>query len=290
MVYLADSCGESADTDTVAAHNGMVEVALAVGVGHIHRLGVLGAELEDVTYLDTAGDGYGVLAAYRTNATLLNLSEIVELGVGNVPVHIETCVVIFLLVSAGNKVVHTLKGSVEENDSVSVEANRTDEACANSALKSNERGVDLKAKEVGELGFIYLKVTAKEENNILIVRVSLVYNSLAGVLSLGLEEGANLLDGVRAGCVYLGEFLRGSGAGVLGDILSSFHIGSVVTLGTDNDGVFADIGKEHKFVRNAAAHHTGVGLYGYNFGDARSCKYALICLVALIVILNEIIL
>ena len=52
MARLADRRGKSADADAVAAHNRVLALARLVEVGHVHRLRVLRAELEDVAHFN----------------------------------------------------------------------------------------------------------------------------------------------------------------------------------------------------------------------------------------------
>ena len=61
------------------------------------------SELEDVTYLDTTGNGDSVLTAYGANATRLYFSKVVILCSGYIPLHVKTCVMIILLVCTASK-------------------------------------------------------------------------------------------------------------------------------------------------------------------------------------------
>ena len=55
VVVRLDRAGEDApDADAVAAHDGGLLLAVLVGELRLHRLGVDGAELEDVAHLDAA--------------------------------------------------------------------------------------------------------------------------------------------------------------------------------------------------------------------------------------------
>ena len=54
VVSLADRSRKPAHTDAVAAHNGVMQLALSVGILHTHGLGILGAELEYISDLDTS--------------------------------------------------------------------------------------------------------------------------------------------------------------------------------------------------------------------------------------------
>lgn len=54
VVSLADRSRKPAHADAVAAHNGVMQLALSVGILHTHGLGILGAELEYIADLDTS--------------------------------------------------------------------------------------------------------------------------------------------------------------------------------------------------------------------------------------------
>ena len=71
---------------------------------------------------------------------------------------------------------------------------------------------------------------------------------------------------------------------VLDNALRRLHIGAVIAFRADGDGVFADGGKQHKLVGNAASHHAGIGSNGNHLGQSHPGVDALIGLVAFAVI------
>ena len=78
MVGFTYGGSKSSDTDAIAAHDWCLGITVLIGVFHMHRLGVLGAELEDIAHLNTAGNTDGLFTAVRTDAALYNLGKVVE--------------------------------------------------------------------------------------------------------------------------------------------------------------------------------------------------------------------
>ena len=144
------------------------------------------------------------------------------------------------------------------------------------------------AEQVCELRFVYVKIAADKDNNIFVRRVLLIYNSLAGLFKRGVEELADVLDGVNIRRVFFLKLFEHIVSFIFDNALRCFHVCAVVALGADGYRILADGGQKHIFVGDAATHHAGVGLDRYDLGDACASKYAVICVVALLIVLFKI--
>jgi len=68
VAFFTDTCGKTANADAVAAHDGILQRAVLVEILHVHTLGVLITQLEDVADLDAVADAQRMLAADGTDA------------------------------------------------------------------------------------------------------------------------------------------------------------------------------------------------------------------------------
>ena len=151
--------------------------------------------------------------------------------------------------------------------------------------------MNLLAKEVGQLGLVDVHVAAQEDHDVLVGHVLLIDDGLAGVGGIAAEVLGDLLDGLAGGGQH--ELERTLGAGdlaVVDDVLGGFHVGAVVALPADDDGILADGGEQHELVGQAAAHHAGVGRHGDDLGDAGAGEDPLVGLVGAVVVLLEVLL
>ena len=182
VMGLTDGSGQTAYTDAVAAHNGMLLIAFGSQVGHVHGLGVLGAQLEDITDLDTTGDGNGGLAAMGADAAFYDLGEVMVGELTQVTGNIQTGIVMVCLIAAADQVVQTLQGGVVENSNLVGNTLGADKAGTEAAVFGDDGRVDVVAQEVGELGLVGIQVATDKENNIVIVGIPLIDNGLAGLI------------------------------------------------------------------------------------------------------------
>ena len=114
------------------------------------------------------------------------------------------------------------------------------------------------AEQVCELRFVYVKIAADKDNNIFVRRVLLICNSLAGLFKRGVEELADVLDGVNIRRVFFLELFVFIVSLFFDIALRRFHVCAVVALGADGYRILADGGQKHILVGDAAAHHAGV--------------------------------
>ena len=115
VANLAHGGRNSAYADTVAAHYRILLVAVLVEIGHMHRLCVFCAELEDIADLDAARYIYRVLAALRADSAVNYLCKIVILDLAHIARDVETGIVVVVLVSAASEIGGALERIVEEN-------------------------------------------------------------------------------------------------------------------------------------------------------------------------------
>ena len=108
MVCFADGSSHSSDTDSVAAHNRVLDGTVFVHVGHVHGLGIFRAKLEDVTNLDTAGNRQGSLTAAWADAAFYHYCQICILCIRELALHVHSCVVIVHFVCTAYKVCRAL--------------------------------------------------------------------------------------------------------------------------------------------------------------------------------------
>ena len=157
------------------------------------------------------------------------------------------------------------------------------------ALGGDVRGMNLSLEVVAQLGFVDVQVAAQEGHDVLVRQVLLIHHGLAGGGGGNLQEGAQILDGLdtRGGNLFeVGDFARVA----VDDAGRSLHVGAVVALVAEHDGVLADGGQQHVLVGDLAAHHAAVGGHGHDLGHARAGVDAVVGLVALHVVFLQILL
>ena len=85
-------------------------------------------------------------------------------------------------------------------------------------------------QEVGELRLVYVEVAADKDNNIFVRRVLLIHDRLAGFLKRGVQEFADLFDGVYIGCVFFPELVEIIVCRIFHNALRRLHVCAVVAL------------------------------------------------------------
>ena len=287
MMCFADGSGQAAYADTVAAHDGMLQAAVLVHIGHIHGLGVLGAQLEDVTYLNTAAGVDGGLAAYRADTAVKGLGHVHVFNFADIPGDVEADVVFVLLAGAGGQPLDALQGAVIYNGRAFRQAHRSGEAGMDAAVFGHDGGMHFSLQVVAQLGLIHVQVAADKHDHEGIVHVALVHHSLAGLLGLDLQEGTQVFNGLDVGGVHL--FQRSNLTGLIVQQAGSrFHVGTVVAVMAQHDGVFAHIGQQHVFMAHLAAHHTAVAGHRHNLRHAAAGVDAVVGFVAAHIVLLQV--
>ena len=76
MSCLTYRGSQTAYADTVAAHHRIFHRAVGVCIGHVHGLGIFGAKLEDISYLDTAFYLNSLFAAAGADAACFDLGHV----------------------------------------------------------------------------------------------------------------------------------------------------------------------------------------------------------------------
>ena len=76
MSCLAYRGGQTADSNTVAAHDRVFYRAVGVCIGHIHGFCIFGAQLEDISHFDTTFYLNGLFAAAGADASCFDLRHI----------------------------------------------------------------------------------------------------------------------------------------------------------------------------------------------------------------------
>ena len=119
--------------------------------------------------------------------------------------------------------------------------------------------MDVVTQMICELGFVHLKIAADKQYNIMVIRITLINNCLAGSFFITMQESANFLNGLNVRSVYRNKVLRNITSFMIDDTLCRLHVRAVITFCTDSDRIFPNRSEQHKFMGNITAHHTGIG-------------------------------
>ena len=103
MALLTDGCAKSADADSVASHDRELALTVLVEVGHVHRLSIFFAKLEDITDLNTFFNLNVRLSAFRTNRAGKCLCDIMIGDFANVTFDIHALEVCVFFVCTANE-------------------------------------------------------------------------------------------------------------------------------------------------------------------------------------------
>ena len=85
---------------------------------------------------------------------------------------------------------------------------------------------------------------------------------------------------MHIGGVYLGELFKYAVCLVFNNAGCSLNVGSEIAPGANGNAVLSYGSEKHIFVADAAAHHTRVGLDGYNLGNTAAGKNTVVSVVA----------
>ena len=105
-----------------------------------------------------------------------------------------------------------------------------------------------------------------------------------------MQELADRINGLAFRGLHTGEFFRLTGVFIDDGVLGGFHVGPVIALLTENDGVLAGRCQKHIFMGDAAAHHTGIRFDGHDFGDAGPLENTVVGIVALLIVILQVLL
>ena len=146
------------------------------------------------------------------------------------------------------------------------------------------------AEVICELSFIDVKIATDKDHNEAVIVILLVHNSLAALFKGHLKEAAYILNGMDIRSIYLLKLLGYLVPCVFDNACSRLHISTEAALLAYCDAVLTDRRKKHELMRNTSAHHTAVRRNGDDFRNTCSRIYALVSLVATVVVLLQILL
>ena len=113
VMILFDTGGNcSADADAVAAHEDDLFLAVGIEESGIKRLGVFGAELEDMADFDAAPHLQNAAAAARAGIAVGDIADIGKLRQRKVTFQVDVFQVIPIFVGAADKVAQSLDGLI----------------------------------------------------------------------------------------------------------------------------------------------------------------------------------
>ena len=297
VVVLFYYCGQgSGNTDTVAAHYDQLILLVFILVSCIHCCGVLGAQLEYLTYFDTSC----VLdwcAAYRTciaNLQSLQVAYDVALVVSAV-VYILN--VVICLASTCTQVLQANQFAVYYNLAV-VQTYRTCEAanctCYSTHLffVSEFDGVFRNVQSVYQLNHVQFAVASDESSYVTVLLaffvISYEQQSLDGLFLRQTQEVSNFFDSLGTRSVYFFHFQHCYIVAVCCCIHTccSFYSCSHFTAVAVCDFTFTDFRQCSEFVGTTAADSTGVSFYRTELQTA-SGKYSFVSFIHFIVALVQ---
>ena len=150
-----------------------------------------------------------------------------------------------------------------------------DEPGAQAAFGRDFAGVDFRFHKIAQLGFVDVQIAAQEGDDVFVREVFLVDDGLAGRGRGNAQESAQVFDGLDAGRGDLFA-LGGLGGRAVRDAGRGLHVGAVIAIVAEHDGVLAHGREQHVFVRNFAAHHAAVRSHGHDFRQARAGEDAVV--------------
>ena len=213
---------------------------------------------------DAAADLEGALAVGGRVAGH-HVAQVGHFGFGEVAADVDAGVVVIVLVGAGDEVGHRGHGAVHHH--AAAEAHRAQRAGVGAeggedVGRGGEGERVLDAGDLLGLDLVELVVAADEQEHRLVAGglVAVHDDGLDGAAGRHLEEGGELVDGLDAGGVHLGE--RGGGGRTRrgrGEGFGQLDVGGVVGGWAVGDVVFAGLGDDVEFVGAGAADRAGVG-------------------------------
>ena len=289
-MLLAHAGHQPAHAYAVAAHYGVDAVALFIVIGHAHGFGVAAAKLEYVADLYAVFNGKRMLAALGAYAAHGRLGNVHIFGIRHVPIHVEPCEVVAFFIRAAYKVPCAFKRTIVHHGYTLGGVYGAYRARNKAGVVYFNGGMHLRLKIVPQLGFVNLKVAAHEYQNVAVVLVALIHNGLGALFRAAVQKAAHILNGLVV--IRCNLFKRGHGfiGVVMHYAVRRLHVRAVAALRAKDDGILANIGKQHELVANLAAHHARIGRNGNDFRYAYAGIYALIRAVAALIIPLQILL
>ena len=118
VVALFNTCGHyAADADAIAAHLDDAVAAVLVQREYVHRLAVLGAQLEDVTYFDATGELQRALAV-GTRIAFDDVAQVFNAGKGAIAAPVGAGQVIAVRVRAADEIGQYRRLTIDEHRDV----------------------------------------------------------------------------------------------------------------------------------------------------------------------------
>ena len=227
--------------------------------GHVHTLGVLGAQLEDVAYLYAVFQPQ-LAAAHGAGIAGAHLGDVGKRHAGKVALNVKALVVIPFLVRARYHARCALQGEVVYLYYLIRKSYGSYVSAGDLLRYAAVVGHDVHLYRLFQLGFVHFQIAAHERDDYLAsVAAHRVYDRLHRAGGVCFEQSAHL--------VY-----RGGGAGIhelelfinfgerIAPAFRHFHIRAVVAAAAEHEGVFARGRYQHELVRHAAAHHARIRL------------------------------
>ena len=269
VIVLLDGGGDHAgDADAVAAH--LHDGGLAFLVQHrgLHRLGVLGAELEDVAHFDAALEQQGALATGAWVA-FHHVADVGHFVVTDIAIPVGTGQMLAGFVGATDKVGQM--GSAAIDDDATGEADRADGAGITTGgrldlfvIGKGQRLGD--ARQLLGLHLVELVIATQHQGDdrllLLLVFFAQHQQSLGDLTRRHGEEGGDLVDGVNVRGVDRGQ--RGAGGRACASrchSLGHLDVGGVIRIGGEGDQIFTALGQHLELVGAGAADGAGIGLH-----------------------------
>ncbi len=275
MVLLHSRSGQAGHANAIATHFELAGLAVLGQEGGLHRLGVLGAQVEHVADLDTALNGQLALAVWREVAGdhIAQIGDHRRLGQVTAPVH--TGQVVVGLVGTADPVGHHGHVAVHHQLDGLLQADRAQ--VTGLAAKVFFNLADGRKTEVGQaldladLDLVHVMVTAQQQQPDLRAQdVALViglvggqHQRFDGVGQRQVQQLGHIGAGALARRGRLGHGLRGSSTG-LGrrQAFGLFDVGRVIAVGAVDDGVLAGRGNHLELFAQIATDGAAVCAHG----------------------------
>ena len=274
IVVLFDGGGrQTGDTDAVAAHLKERRLAILAQERGVHGLGVLGAKIEHVAYLDAAFDGQLAFAVGRLVAghDVAQVGHSGGLGQVTRPVHAGDVVV--HLVSAADPIRHHGHFAVGNHLHRLLQPNGAQVARLAAEMvfdlgQGGETEALVQPWHLGNLDLVHVMVAAQQQQPYLrahdvtgiVQRIGGQHQRLHGGGQRHAKQLRHVGTGGLAGGGCLGHGLRSCRARLRGrQCLGLLHVGGVVALRAVDDGILAGCRNHLEFLAQVATNGATVG-------------------------------
>ena len=235
MLNFTYTCRHTTYTDTIATHDSIFSLTILVKICKPHRLRILCSKLEDITYFDTSLNSNCLLTTAWADTTFYNLSSIYIFYSTIISLDIKSCYVVICLISTSYKVIKALKRAIKEYCNILWKALWSNKSSYNTTFLCNYSWVNIFTYKLRKLSFINIKITSDKYNNVRIISILLIYNSLTCLCYRHLKEVSNFFNCLLIWCMNLSHISHRNYIFIFNNTISSFHISSVITLSTDSD-------------------------------------------------------